>query len=77
MLMVSALVTLLFEFCFGHGIEFVKIVRQTSPDSYYNIVKKITAEKVSKAQILQPLFHSFKPSPLFRTLAYPHRYRYR
>lgn len=46
-LLVTALVTLVFEGCIGHILEFVKIVMQTSPDgtSYTEVIKKITSQK--------------------------------
>lgn len=46
-LLVAALVTLVYEACMGHFLEFVKIVMQTSPPgtTYVDVVKLITAEK--------------------------------
>jgi len=46
-LIVAALVTLLFEACLGHLLEFLKISIQTSPPgtTYWNIFKDITSEK--------------------------------
>lgn len=46
-LLVAALVTLLYEGCLGHLLEFLKIVMQTSPPgtSYASVLKRITADK--------------------------------
>uniref|UniRef100_A0A7S2A424 Uncharacterized protein n=1 Tax=Trieres chinensis TaxID=1514140 RepID=A0A7S2A424_TRICV len=46
-LIVAALVTVLYEACLGHLLEFIKIVMQTSPPgtSYIDVLRAITAEK--------------------------------
>lgn len=44
-LLVSALVTLVFEGSCGHICEFLKILRMTTGESYGTLVRKITAEK--------------------------------
>jgi hypothetical protein len=46
-LLVAAIVTLVFEGCMGHVMEFFKIVMQTSPEgtTYGKVFKDITSEK--------------------------------
>ena len=46
-LLVAALVTILYEACLGHLLEFVKIVMQTSPPgtTYGDVLRAITGEK--------------------------------
>jgi len=46
-IVVAALVTLIYEACLGHLLEFVKVVMQTSPTgtSYVDVLKIITSEK--------------------------------
>jgi Mitochondrial carrier protein len=47
-LLVSALVTVIFEGCIGHILEFLKIVMQTAPNdttTYLQVIRTITAEK--------------------------------
>jgi len=44
-LVVTALVTLLFEGLIGHILEFFKIVMQTSDTTYWQVLQQITSEK--------------------------------
>ena len=44
-LLCSALVTLVFEFSCGHLFEFLKILKQTSDESYVALLKGITKQK--------------------------------
>jgi hypothetical protein len=46
-LLVTALITLVYEGLIGHVLEFTKIVMQTSPDgtTYAQVLKKITSQK--------------------------------
>ena len=43
--MIGGLVTIVFETCGGHFLEFLKIAKQTSGDSYFTLIRNITAKK--------------------------------
>lgn len=43
--MIYGAVTILYEFFGGHTLEFLKVVKQTTPDSYIEILRKLTAQK--------------------------------
>ena len=43
--MIGGLVTIVFETCGGHFLEFLKIAKQTSGDSYLTLIRNITAKK--------------------------------
>jgi len=36
---IYGLVTAVYEVCGGHTFEFLKVVKQTTPDSYFSIIK--------------------------------------
>lgn len=43
--LIGGLVTIAFETCGGHFLEFLKIAKQTSTDSYLTLTRNITAKK--------------------------------